>query len=767
MAKVTVSACTRSAALLLCSLCLGSTSTVLGSIELLATGDFGNGTTATPDGFADVLLRDTETGSLTILYLDHDGQEPINTVGPVTRVDVLDGGWGYQPAFGQDDAGTSMLEPSGSDVLRLLDAGPGLHNDWSGYLVDGTRGVLRIESYGPDGHAFKPLDTHRHARTRIVFAHFDGGVGYDSMHDVLYADAPAGGMPLEASLVLWDGGATAGDPVAMAAPGRVHGMQAQSVFVPIPGGPIGEGYIPNVAPPGLPLALTGGVERAGSTTADGADSTRMETVLAAVRTIYGTRFESVEPIEPTAFALTDHRGRLTHVAWTPGTMQWDVGPTFEAPATASSDGRGILELKLQGQINHVDVRGEQAGAGFMPGTDATLSILSDTGFGATPPSATVATGTITEVVLLGDSGIWQRPPRLDPSPGGGQSAVIRCRLGDAGTGEVQFRGQMATMGSNWTAHVADFNEDGVADLFWYDGTRGQSAVWLLGDEAKVLHSQFGFLPTVSPSWTVGAVVDFDAGTPGANVFWRNTVTGENSIWGIDATAPWSHSGSWLHEESTIVQPVAESEWSVVGADTSGTRLLWWNRRTGICATWHLAVDMSGGVSSEHWLLNADWLTNPRGQIMAPDTAWRPIGLANLAGRAPGRHSARDIAWWHPQTGRTAIWLMKPDSLQVDHAAAASGADYVTCQGENATVGPNGWPLIGQTTRAVDVGRQPGESGQSSEQPRTFTNLFWGLPAADVVTSWRMARSIDRWTRDGDGTGLLKDPAAVESSVDIR
>ena len=215
-----------------------------------------------------------------------------------------------------------------------------------------------------------------------------------------------------------------------------------------------------------------------------------------------------------------------------------------------------------------------------------------------------------------------------------------------------------------------------------------------------------------------------------------------------------------------MKPVADTDWKVVGADPGGSRLLWWNGRTGICATWELAVDMGGGVDPERWILNADWLTNPRGHIMAPDTAWRPIGLANLAGRPQSSAAARDIAWWHPHSGRTAIWLMKPGSHQIDHDAASSGADYVTLDGANASVGPNGRPLIGQSSRTVDVGRQPGQ-GDDSKQLRTFTNVFWGLPEADVVTSWRMGRTIDRWTRDGDGTGRLKDPAKVESSLDIR
>ena len=493
----------------------------------------------------------------------------------------------------------------------------------------------------------------------------------------------------------------------------------------------------------------------------------MDTILAAVRMVYGEHVDPLEPIEPQVSVLTDEHGRLTHVSWTTGTMHWEVGPTFAAPATASSDGKGVLELKIQGQINYVDVTAERAGNGFMPGSDVSLSIESETGFGATGPSATTAMGTITEVVLLGDSGTWQRPPRLDPTPGGGHSAVIRCRLGDAGSGEVNFRGQLASMGSQWTVHCADFNEDRIADLFWHDQQSGQSAVWLLGDDAQVLHSHFGFLPTVSPLWQVGAVVDFDSGTPGANVFWRNTMTGENSIWGIDATEAWSNSSSWLHKESTVVQSVADTDWSVVGADASGTRLLWWNRSTGICATWKLDVDMSGEVDPERWILNADWLTNPRGQIMAPDTNWRPIGLANLAGRAPDRAAGRDIAWWHPHSGRTAIWLMKPGSLQIDHDAASSGAEYVTLDGSTASVGRNVRPLLGQSSRRVDVGRQTGQRSDTPKQFRTFSNLFWGLPDADVVTSWRMGRTIDRWTRDGDGTGQLKYPAMVESSVDIR
>jgi hypothetical protein len=258
---------------------------------------------------------------------------------------------------------------------------------------------------------------------------------------------------------------------------------------------------------------------------------------------------------------------------------------------------------------------------------------------------------------------------------------------------------------------------------------------------------------VNRNWTIGAVGDFDQGTPGANIFWRNRKDGKNSIWGIDASTPWSSNSSWLHPESSLVTPVADTNWIAVGCNPGGNRLLWWNEETGVCAVWTLTVDMSGNSSPENWTSKAAWLENDAGEIMATDTAWRPVGFANLAGRAPGAGNARDVLWQQPAQGRAASWLMNSRFNRVDENAVDEGAGWFEQGGADAVAGPGGRLLVGQYVLEVSI------DGKTAQ--RAVSNLFWTLPGLDGTSSWRLDRRFD------DETGLLRKPWKIDSHEDVR
>ena len=368
---------------------------------------------------------------------------------------------------------------------------------------------------------------------------------------------------------------------------------------------------------------------------------------------------------------------------------------------------------------------------------------------ALPRRAEVARGTIIEVQINGETGSYSRPPWLDLSNAGGLGADLRCRLGHEGTGLIRFNGQDASMGANWKAYVADFDDDDDMDLLWHDPRSGRSAIWRLTTNATVEQGSFGWLPTVDQNWRVGAVGEFDSGTPGANIFWRNMRTGANAIWGVDASVAWSSSSSWLHEASGMVDAVADIDWQVIGGNRGGNRLLWWNQRTGTCAVWKLSVDMSGGTDSSSWLEHAKWLTNPLGDIMATDTQWKPMGFMNLAGRAPSSINARDVLWLDTASGTLAGWLMESNFARVDAKAVDAGANYIeSTLPEGAS--PGSVRLVaGQYTHGASSGSWAG------------TTLFWLDQAIDGSMAWKLSRSLD------PDTGLLKDPWGVIDSRHVR
>jgi len=755
-------------------------SPALAQTDVLVVADFGNGVDPAPDGFDDLLVRERETGSIAILYLGADGLDLVNQQGPVTHIEVLDGGHGYPPTFEVDESGLSVQVVSAPGLCRVhnpLDVL--IATDWAAYLVDGEEGSLLLASHGEE--QLLSIDHAEGARTRILIAHEDGGLGYAGLPgsaDELHCLDFTRDMPLDAPVTTWSlPGAEAGQAVAIAAPGRTRGVQSFFAWMELPGGPVGSGYEPNVGPPGLELHLVSDIvlpdpvvaetdeSAAGDEPAneEGLDlqDAEAEVVTAdmlAARVLAQAFADRPEALRlPAARVLTDELGRLTHVSLDPGTCAFDAPPVFTAPPTARCDGLGVLELKLQGQINYVDVPGESAGLGYHDLLEPRLAFTGPGGpgrhphgIGAVAPEAGVARGTITEARIIGETGIYSRPPGLDLSDAGGLGADLRCRMGHEGTGLVRFNGQDAEMGGNWKAYAADFDGDSDMDLLWHDPRTGRSAVWRLGPDSMVQQGSFGWLPTVERNWRVGAVGEFDPGTPGANIFWRNTRTGANAIWGIDASEYWSSSSSWLHESSGMVDTVADTDWQVVGANRGGNRLLWWNQRTGTCAVWKLSVDMSGDTGPSSWLEHAKWLTNPLGDIMATDTQWKPMGFMNLAGRAPSSLNARDVLWLDTQSGKLAGWLMESNFARVDAEAVDAGANYI----ESAL--PEG---VSPESARLAAGQYA--YGSSNGPSRVGTTLFWLDRAIDGAEAWKLSRTLD------SETGLFKDPWQVERAQGVR
>ena len=72
--------------------------------------------------------------------------------------------------------------------------------------------------------------------------------------------------------------------------------------------------------------------------------------------------------------------------------------------------------------------------------------------------------------------------------------------------------------------VGDFNGDGVADIFWRNGSTGQNTIWRSANYATQQP-----VAAAASAWRVANIGDFD-GDGVADVMWRNASTGQNGIW---------------------------------------------------------------------------------------------------------------------------------------------------------------------------------------------------------------------------------------------
>jgi YD repeat-containing protein len=123
----------------------------------------------------------------------------------------------------------------------------------------------------------------------------------------------------------------------------------------------------------------------------------------------------------------------------------------------------------------------------------------------------------------------------------------------------------------------DFNSDEKPDLFFHDRSTGENSIWIMDDATRAvvastgtvsasmvrgkLHVSTLSLPAMTDlNWVPALVADMDGdGRP--DIVWRNSVTGENSVWIMSGT---------ILAQTITLEPRTDLNWQIGGGGSSNS-----------------------------------------------------------------------------------------------------------------------------------------------------------------------------------------------------
>lgn len=297
------------------------------------------------------------------------------------------------------------------------------------------------------------------------------------------------------------------------------------------------------------------------------------------------------------------------------------------------------------------------------------------------------------------------------------------------------RALAALLGIAWTVTVLaaaprpDFDGNGTTDLLWRNSVSGQTTIWLMSGTSPAATATI----ISDPTWQVTALGDFN-GDGKTDLVWHNSVSGQTAIWLMNGVGV-SSSGFVM----------SDPNWAVTATgDFNGdgkTDLVWRNGATGQTAI---------------WLMNG--LAAATSAFVMNDPNWVAAYTADFNG--DGR---TDLLWRNSATGQTVIWLMNGANVSASAFVMNNPTWAVTATGDFNGDGRADLVWRNSVTGQTALWLMNGTTAQASAF--VMTDPSWSVSAAADLNG--DSRSDLVWTNSVNGqvaVWLMNGVSATSSAV---
>ena len=203
---------------------------------------------------------------------------------------------------------------------------------------------------------------------------------------------------------------------------------------------------------------------------------------------------------------------------------------------------------------------------------------------------------------------------------------------------------------------ADFNGDGLADVFLHNTFTGELAAWLT-DGTKVFQNISYGQVDPNTKWFPISFGDFN-GDSRTDLLWYNIESGDIIAWLIN--------GSTILQQTYYGAVLPASGWTLSAINDFNadgrSDLLWYNFKSGEVIAWLLYSD---GI-----------IAVPSYGISPPTSGWRLMGVDDFNG-----DNCADLLWHNAYSGELRVWFL-------------SGSGYLGYTSYGIVLPNMGWTLMG-------------------------------------------------------------------------